>query len=104
MHGLPALRCSDAALLRLVGFHAHQVRQGVCQRGAATRQGPRTEGPLCPDTLAENSVTLHRRDLEALLKGVSRALAQMGAWAPRSRGWSMPPSGRRRRRMQAVAM
>jgi hypothetical protein len=54
------------------------VRQGVCQRGAATRQGPRTEGPICPDTLAENIVKLNLRDLEALFNGVIRALAKMG--------------------------
>jgi hypothetical protein len=50
MHALPPLLCSDEALMRLVGFKAQPVRQGVCQRGAATRQGPRTTGPMCPDT------------------------------------------------------
>ena len=50
MHAVPPVRCSDEALMRLVGFKAQQVRQGVCQRGAATRQGPRTPGPMCPDT------------------------------------------------------
>ena len=44
MHALPALLCSDEALMRLVGFNAHQVRYGVCQRGAAQRQGPRLPG------------------------------------------------------------
>jgi hypothetical protein len=78
MNALPALLFSDEALMRLVGFNAHQVRQGVCQRGAATRQGPRTEGPICPDTLAENIVKLNLRDLEALCNGVIRALAKMG--------------------------
>ena len=50
MHALPPWLCSDEALMRLVGFKAQPVRQGVCQRGAATRQGPRTTGPMCPDT------------------------------------------------------
>lgn len=35
MNALPALLFSDEALMRLVGFNAQQVRQGVCQRGAA---------------------------------------------------------------------
>jgi hypothetical protein len=78
MNALPALLFSDEALMRLVGFNAHQVRRGVCQRGAATRQGPRTEGSICPDTLAENIVKLNLRDLEALFNGVIRALAKMG--------------------------
>jgi hypothetical protein len=86
MHALPALLFSDAALMRLVGFNAHQVRQGGCQRGAATRQGPRTEGPICPDTWAENIVKLHRRALEALCNGVMRALAQMGVLAAKVTG------------------
>ncbi len=39
MNALPALWFSDEALMHLVGFNAQQVRQEVCQRGAATRQG-----------------------------------------------------------------
>ena len=37
MHALPALLFSDEALMRLVGFNAHQVRHGMCQRGTAQR-------------------------------------------------------------------
>jgi hypothetical protein len=86
MNALPALLFSDEALMRLVGFNAHQVRQGVCQRGAAKRQGPRTEGPICPDALAANIVKLHLRDLEALFNGVIRALAKTGALAAKVTG------------------
>jgi hypothetical protein len=85
-HALPPLLCSDEALMRLVGFNAPQVRQGVCQRGAATRQGPRTAGPLCPDTWAENMVPLNVRDLEALCNGVIRALAKRGRLAAKVTG------------------
>jgi hypothetical protein len=86
MKALPPLLFSDEALMRLVGFNAQQVRQGVCQRGAATRQGPRTAGPICPDTLAENLVPLNVRDLEAVFNGVIRALAKMGLFAPKMTG------------------
>jgi hypothetical protein len=86
MNALPPLLFSDEALMRLVGFNAQQVRQGVCQRGAATRQGPRTAGPICPDTLAENIVHLNVRDLEALFNGVIRALAQGGVFAAKVTG------------------
>jgi len=54
------------------------VRQGVCQRGAATRQGPQTEGPTYPDTVEEHIVKLNLRDLEALFRDVIQALAQIG--------------------------
>jgi Transposase DDE domain len=86
MNALPPLLFSDEALMRLVGFNAQQVRQGVCQRGAAKRQGPRTAGPICPDTLAEHIVQLNVRDLEVLFNGVIRALAQTGVFATKVTG------------------
>jgi Transposase DDE domain len=86
MHALPALLFSDEALMRLVGFNAHQVRYGVCQRGAAHRQGPRTTGPICPEALADNIVKLNLRDLEALFNRVIRALAQAGVFAAKVTG------------------
>jgi hypothetical protein len=78
MHALPALLVSDEALLPWVGFHAQQGRHGICPRGAAKRQRPRTAGPLCPDTLANHRVQLTLRDLEAWFNGTLRALAKAG--------------------------
>jgi hypothetical protein len=37
INALPALLFSDEALMRLVGFNAQQVRDGVCQRGTTKR-------------------------------------------------------------------
>jgi hypothetical protein len=76
MNALPALLFSDEALMQLVGFNAQPVRQGVCQRGAAKRQGERTPGPISPETLANNIVKLNLRDLEFVLNGAIRALAK----------------------------
>jgi hypothetical protein len=78
MHGLPEWRFSDEASMRWVGVNAQQVRHGVCQRGMATRQGPRQEGPICPEALANNLVKLDLRALEALCNRVIRALAKAG--------------------------
>jgi Transposase DDE domain len=86
MNALPVLLFSDEALMRLVGFNAQQVRQGVCQRGAATRQGPRNAGPICSDTLADNIVKLNLRDLEALFNGVIWALAKARIFGPKVTG------------------
>ena len=72
INALPALLFSDAALMRLVGFNAQQVRHGVCQRGTAKRQSERTPGPLCPGTLAKNMVKLDLRDLEGARAGAHR--------------------------------
>jgi hypothetical protein len=62
------------------------MRQGVCQRGTAPRQGPRTTGPICPDTLAANIVQLNVRDLEVLFHRVIRALATAGVLAAKVTG------------------
>jgi Transposase DDE domain len=73
---LPVLLCSDEALMQLVGFNAQQVRDGVCQRGVAKRQGERHPGPICPDTLAKNIGKWDMRQLEAVFNGAIGALAQ----------------------------
>src|ERR671923_324274 len=80
MNALPALLFSDEALMRLVGFNAQQVRQGICQRGATKRQGERTPGPISPETLANNIVKLNLRDLESVCNGAIRALAKAGVF------------------------
>jgi hypothetical protein len=62
------------------------VRHGVCQRGAAQRQGPRRTGPSCAEALADTIVPLHLRDLEAWCNGVIRALAKAGVLAAKVTG------------------
>jgi Transposase DDE domain len=86
INALPSLLFSDEALMPLVGFNAQQVRDGVCQRGAAKRQAERALGPMCPDTLANNIVTWHVRDLEGVFNGAIRALAKAGAFRPKVTG------------------
>jgi hypothetical protein len=86
MNALPPLLFSDEALMQLVGFNAQQVRQGVCQRGAAKRQGERTPGPISPETLANNIVKLNLRELERLFNGAIRALARAGVFGKQVTG------------------
>jgi hypothetical protein len=86
IHALPSLLFSDEALMPWVGFNAQQVRDGVCQRGAAKRQAEREPGPICPDTLANNIVKWHLRDLEGVFNGAIRALAKAGAIGPKVTG------------------
>jgi hypothetical protein len=86
MNALPALLFSDEALMQLVGFNAQQVRHGVCQRGASKRQRPRTAGPICPETLANNLVKLNLRDLEVWFNGTIRALAKAGIFGAKVTG------------------
>jgi Transposase DDE domain len=86
MNALPALLFSDEALMRVVGFNAQQVRHGVCERGVAKRQRPRTAGPICPETLANNMGKLNLRDLEAWFNGTIRALAKAGIYGTKVTG------------------
>jgi len=86
MHALPAVLCREEAMRRLGGLNAHHVRHGVCQRGAAKRQRPRTAGPMCPDPLAHHMAKRHLQDLEALFNGVIRAVARAGIWGAKVTG------------------
>jgi hypothetical protein len=86
INALPRLLFSDEAVMQLVGFNAQQVRQGICQRGATTRQGERLPGPICPDTLAKNIVKWNLRDLETVFNGAIRALAKAGVFGQRVTG------------------
>src|SRR4029434_2894750 len=81
MNALPPLLFSDEAMMQLVGFNAHQARQGVCERGAQKRQGERTPGPISPETLANNIVKLNLLDLECVFNGAIRALAEAGVFS-----------------------
>src|SRR6266850_2783099 len=86
MNALPSLLFSDEALMQLLGFNAQQVRHGVCQRGATTRQGERVDGPMCPDTLAKNIVKWNLRDLAMVFNGAIRAWAKAGVFGAKVTG------------------
>jgi hypothetical protein len=86
MNALPALLFSDEAAMRLAGFNAVQLRDGICQRSHEKRQGEKTPGPLCPDTLADNIVKLSLEAMAAFLNGVVHDLAQAKVFAPQVTG------------------
>src|SRR5215510_1550606 len=81
MNALPALLFSDEAAMRLAGFNAVQMRDGICQRSHEKRQGNKPPGPICPDTLADNIVKLRLAAMEAFLNGIIQDLAQAGVFA-----------------------
>ena len=80
MNALPDLLFSDEAAMRLAGFNAMQIRQGICQRSHEKRQGAKPPGPLCLDTLADNIVKLSLTAMEAFLNGVVQDLAKAGVF------------------------
>jgi len=54
MNGLPALLPRNVAAMKLVGFNAHQIANGLTQRGDALRKDKPKQGPLSPQCLAQN--------------------------------------------------
>jgi hypothetical protein len=80
MDALPALLFSDEAAMRLAGFNATQVRQGICRRSHEKRKGDKAPGPICPDTLANNIVKLATETMEKFLNGTVQALAKAGVF------------------------
>jgi hypothetical protein len=81
MHALPALWFSDEAAMRLAGFNAVQMRDGIGQRSHEKRQGNKPPGPLCPAPLADNSVKLRLAAMAAFLNGIIQDLAHAGVLA-----------------------
>jgi hypothetical protein len=81
MNALPELLFSDEAAMRLAGFNATQIRQGVCQRSHQKRQAAKAPGPICPDTLTNNILKLSVAAIESFLNGVIQALAKAGVFA-----------------------
>jgi hypothetical protein len=80
MNALPDLLCSDEAAMRLAGFQAMQIRQGICQRSHEKRQGTKPPAPLCPDPVADNIVKLSLTAMDACLNGVVQDLAKAGVF------------------------
>jgi hypothetical protein len=72
---VPAKLFRDAALMRLAGYTAAQLRAGFCARGSASG---RAAGPMHKDTLADAVERLTAEELEKLLNATARRLAERG--------------------------
>ena len=86
INALPDLLLSDEAAMRLAGFNAMQIRDGICQRSHEKRQGDKPPGPLCPDTLADKIVKLSLGAMEAFFNGVVQDLAKARVFAQQVTG------------------
>jgi len=92
MKARPAWWCRAAALLPWVGVKAQPGGQGVCQGGAATRQGAREPGPIGPAPRAQPSVRLPLRARAAGWTGARRAWARAGVGAAQGPGLGDGPA------------
>ena len=78
MNALPSLLFSNIGLMRLVGFNARQVANGLTRRGDALRGSKRKQGPLNDQCLAQNICKLEPDQLEHFFNAVVRALVAFG--------------------------
>ena len=76
MDSLEELLFSDQAAMRLVGFNAHQVKNGVCNRGESKRKHKDKTGPITPETLANNLVKIPVRQMENFFNNCIKSLAK----------------------------
>jgi len=73
----PRLLFSNEGAMRLVGFNAQQVKNGVCRRGEYRRKQAK-QGPICDDVLANNIVKIPLKIIAVFFNRVVRVLARTG--------------------------
>ena len=74
MNELPALLFSNVAAMKLIGFNAHQIANGLTQRGNDKRTKRAKQGPLSPQCLAQNLSKFTIEQMEGLFDRVVRIL------------------------------
>jgi hypothetical protein len=75
MDSLEELLFSDQGAMRLVGFNAHQVKNGICKRGAWRRKNKDRIGPITPETLANNLIKIAVKQGENFFNNCIKSLA-----------------------------
>jgi len=81
MHSLPSLLFSNEGAMRMVGFNAHEIENGVCKRGKKkkeTEKGQDTNGPICDDALSRNIVKIPFKVIEKFFNQTVKILAKRG--------------------------
>jgi hypothetical protein len=78
MNELPRVLFSQVAVMELIGFNARQVEEGLTKRGDAGRTTKKKQGPLSPQSLADNISKLSRQQMETLFNQMVQALVAWG--------------------------
>lgn len=80
MEPIADLIFTNQALMKLCGFNATQIKNGVCNRGDYKRKYKEKVGPICVDTLANNLVKIAIKTVESLFNQAISALAKFGSF------------------------
>ncbi len=75
-NSLPNLLFSNTAAMKLVGFNAYQVENGICKRGDDKRKTKEKQGPICAETLSNNIVKIPKEEIEKLLNRAISKIAE----------------------------
>ena len=78
MNELPRVLFSQVALMELVGFNARQVADGLTKRGDAQRTTRKKQGPLSPQSLADNISKLSQEQMESLFNQMVKLVVGLG--------------------------
>jgi hypothetical protein len=79
MNALPGVLFRNVALMELVGINARHVEEGVTKRGDAQRTTKKKQGPLSPQSLANN---IRKRSRELMERLFNRMVHCVVGW-----GW-----------------
>ncbi len=78
MNELPRVLFSQVALMKLVGFNARQVEDGLTKRGDAQRKTRKKQGPLSPQSLADTISKLSQEQMESLFNEMVKLVGGLG--------------------------
>jgi hypothetical protein len=78
MNELPRILFSNVALMELIGFNARQIEEGLTKRGDAQRKTKKKQGPLSPQSLADNISKLSREQMERLFNQMVQCVVSWG--------------------------
>ena len=81
MNALPDVLFSKVSIMRLLGFNAYILENGLCRRGEHTRkQGSEPPKPFSPQMLANFVERLSAEEVETFFNNVIHALARFGVF------------------------
>ncbi len=86
MNALPDVLFSKVSIMRLLGFNAHLLENGLCRRGEHKRKDCEPPKPFSPQMLANFIERISPEEIEAFFNNVINALASFGAFPKKITG------------------
>jgi hypothetical protein len=80
MNALPDVLFSKVSIMRLLGFNAYTLENGICRRGAHMHKSGEPPKPFSPQMLANFVERLSAEEVEAFFNNVVQALARFGVF------------------------